>query len=328
MPLPRSRSYIGIAKEATHLVPTAPTGVAATDFIPVRTFNPTDHLKYLEDKGWRGSMVEDYNQIPSNLYSELDINGDVFPDTIGYIFGGVLGDYQSTAASAPFTHTFSVLNSSANYSQPTSYSITDYDAYEARQFAGTQFSDIDVKFNADGLLEYTAKGVGYGSSVITAPTPSFSTLPPDAAWIGVATIGGTVQSNLATGNLNISRPVTPIFTVDGSQNPYRVFSGMVKCEGALTLIFEDDTNLNQYLTNAQPSLDLNFQQGAGAALTQVKLHATKAAFVTGKIERGKEYVELAVGFKCIANTTDVGTSGGYSPVRVTLQNAKALGTFA
>ena len=55
---------------------------------------------------------------------------------------------------------------------------------------------------------------------------------------------------------------------------------------------------------------------------------TKCAFTVAKIERGKDFIELNVTYKAIANTTDVGATSGYSPIKVTLKNAKASGTYA
>jgi hypothetical protein len=36
---------------------------------------------------------------------------------------------------------------------------------------------------------------------------------------------------------------------------------------------------------------------------------------------------LPLTYVAIANTTDVGASSGFSPIKVTLKNAKATGTF-
>jgi len=279
----------------------------------------------------RGSMVDQYDVLQGNIYSEFDLAGDVFPDTIGYITAGVLGDVTVTGASAPFTHAMAVLNSQASNGQPPTFTLSDYyslGAASTRQYAGTQFSSVDFKFTADGLLTYSAKAVGYASVTAANPTPSFSTVTPLPAWTGVVTLNGATSTLMADGNCTISRPVTPIFTVDGNQRPYQLFAGPVTCQGSLTLVFESDTELGLYLNNTKPILDIDFTQGTGATATEVKLHMTKCAFKTAKIERSKDYIELGVTYEGMANTTDVGTSAGYSPVKVTLKNAKASGTYA
>jgi len=321
MALPKNRSFLGIAKEATK-----GTAVAATDFIPVKNITPFDNIKYLTDEGWRGSMVVDYGEVQGVIYSEFEFGGDVFADTIGYSLAGVLGDIATTGASAPFTHTIAVKNSTDG--QATSYTLTDFNSFDARRFAGSQFGKFDLKFSADGLLEYTAMAQGIASATGATPTPSFSAITPSPVWVGTTTIAGTLSTKLTEGSLSISRELTPIFSVDGSQAPIQIFQGPVSVEGSLKLVMDDNNDLNRYLNNSQPSLVLNWSQGTGAAATQVQFTMTKCAFVVGKVDRSKDYVEVDVNFKAIANSTDVGTSAGFSPVKVVIQSAKASGTYA
>lgn len=331
MALPRSRSYLGIAKETRPTPGSSPTAVAATDFIPFTSITPFDNITYLDDKGIRGSMTEEYNVIQGKIHSEVDISGDVFPDTVGYLYSGVLGDVTTTGASAPYTHAIALLNSQASNGQPTTYTISDYyslGSASTRQYAGAQFASIDTKFSADALLTYSAKAFGFKSVTATNPTPSFSTVAPLPAWTGAVSLGGSVTAVLSEGNVNITRPVTPIHTVDDTQNPYQLFAGPVTVDGSLMLVLESDAQLNYYLNNTQPVMSIDFTSGAGASLVQVKFNMTKCAFTVAKIERGKDYIELNVNYKALANTTDVGASSGYSPVKVTLQNAKASGTYA
>jgi hypothetical protein len=331
MALPRSRSYLGIAKETRPTPGSSPTAVAATDFIPFTTLNPFDNITYLDDKGIRGSMTEEFGVIQGKQYSEIDIAGDVFPDTVGYLYSGVLGDLATTGSVAPYTHTISLLNSQATNGQPTTYTISDYyslGSSSTRQYAGAQFASIDTKFSADALLTYSAKAMAFESVTAANPTPSFSALSPLPSWTGAVSLAGSPSANLAEGNVNISRAVSPIFTVDGTQNPYQLFAGPVTVDGSLLLVLESDAQLNYYLNNTQPVMAIDFTSGTGATAVQVKFNMTKCAFTVAKIERGKDYIELNVNYKAIANTTDAGASSGYSPLKVTLKNAKVSGTYA
>jgi len=329
--LPRSRSYLGIAKETRPTPGSSPTAVAATDFIPFTSITPVDVITYLDDKGMRGSMVDEYDVIQGNKHSEFEFGGDVFPDTIGYMVAGVLGEVATTGASAPFTHAINVLNSQASNGQPPTFTLSDYyslGSASTRQYAGAQFNSIDFKFSADALLTYTAKAMAYVSATATNPTPSFSAVTPVPAWTGAVTLNGSTSTLLADGNCSITRTVSPIFTIDGNQTPYQLFAGPVTVGGALTLIFESDTELGYFLNNTRPSVAIDFTAGSGATATEVKLNMTKCAWTVGKIERSKDFIELGVTYKGLANTTDVGTSAGYSPIKVTLKNAKASGTYA
>ena len=326
MALPKYKSFLGIAKEPAHAAGVAPTATTAVDYIPVNNIAPFDNIKYLDDENWRGSMVKTYGTTQGPIHAEFEFGGTVYPDTIGYPIAGVLGDVVKSGATPPYTYAISTLNSGTG--QATSYTLTDYNAINARQFAGCQFGSIDFKFNADGLLEYTTMAQGFQSATASTPTASYSTVQQMPVWEGATSIAGSAAANLAEGTINIKRELSTIFTVNNSQAPYQIFQGAVEVEGALTLVMEDDTQLQYYLSNTQPALDIDFTQGTGATQTQIKFHLTKCAFEVAKIERSKDYVELSVNFKGIANTTDAGASGGYSPVKVTLQNAKATNVYS
>jgi hypothetical protein len=321
MPHSSNLSFLGIAKESTLGTP-----VAATAYIPVDKPTPKDALTLLDDKGLRGSMVEVYNQIAGPKHSTFDFGGDVFPDTIGWMLAGVLGDLTTTGASAPYTHAMAVLNTSDG--QPKSYTLTDYYATGTRQYAGAKFSELGFKFNGDSMLTYSAKATAFASNTTTVPTPSFTSIPPIAAWTGAVQINGTPVTTVLDGEVTIKRPVTVIQPVAGSQNPGNLWSGPVSVDGKMTLVMEDDTQLTNYLNVTQPSLDINFAAGTGASAIQVKLHMSNVTYSAADIGRGKDYVEIAVSFAARANSTDVGTSGGYSPIKATIQNAITSGTYA
>jgi hypothetical protein len=321
------RSYLGIAKEATK-----GTIVAPTDFIPVAKDNikPVDVVDPLYDTGLRGSNVVNYNYLQGRTRSTFDFGGAVFADTVGYAIAGLLGSVATTGASAPYTHTISLKNSltSGADDQPISYTLTDFYAADVRSYPGCQFSDFSLKFNADGMLEYDTKTTGWQSTAVSDPTPTFSTLLPTQVWRGTVSIGGTAVSNSMTGNIDMARSVTPVYGISATQNPYNIFLGPLEVTGKITFIMEDDTELTRYLNNSQPAIVLNWAYGAGAAAVQLQATITKGAYTAAVIERGEDFVQVSIDLNGQANTTDAGSTGGFSPIKWVLQNAKASGTYA
>lgn len=320
MPQPTLLSFLGIAKEAVY-----GTAVPATTFMPVTSMKPVDKIEYLEDKGIRGSYTDMYGVVPGPALTEYEFEGDVFPDVVGFPIVGVLGDLTTTGASAPFTHAAALLN--AGNGQPPSYTISDYYVNATRQFPGFVFSEFSMKMNADNLLSYSAKGMGQPSITTVKPTPSYSGQRPIAAWTGATLIGGVASAVMVEAECSIKRNLTSINTVDGTQGPRSIWGGPVMVEGKMTLVMEDDAAYLAYLNNTQPALDFSFSAGAGPLATQVKLHMSQAAYTAAEIERGKDYVEVAITFKSIANATDIGVSGGVSPIKATLQNAVPANTY-
>jgi hypothetical protein len=321
------RSYLGIAKEATR-----GTAVAPTDFIPVMkdALKPVDIVDPLYDTGLRGSNVLNYNYIPGRTRSTVDFGGAVFADTVGYGIAGLLGSVATTGVSAPYTHTISLFNSltSGGDVQPISYTLTDFYAVDVRSYPGCQFSDFSLKFNADGMLEYDTKTTGFASETVSDPTPTFSTVLPTPVWRGTVSIGGSAVSTAMTGNIDMKRPATPIYGISNTQDPYQVFLGPLEVTGKITFVMDNDSQLLNFLNNTQPALVFNWAYGAGASAVQIQATLTKGAYTTGVIERGEDFVQVSVDINAQSNTTDAGSSGGFSPIKWVLQNAKASGTYA
>jgi hypothetical protein len=321
------RSYIGIAKETTK-----GTIVAPTDFIPVAkdSLKPVDIVDPLYDTGLRGSNVVNYNYIQGRTRSTFDFGGAVFADTIGYGLAGVLGSVATTGVSAPFTHTISLLNSLTSDVdvQPISYTLTDFYAVDVRSYPGCQFSDFSLKFNADGMLEYDTKTTGWASSTVADPTPTFSTVLPTPVWRGTVSIGGSAVATAMEGSIEMTRPVTPIYGISNTQNPYQVFLGALEVTGNIKFVMENDSQLINFLNNTQPAIVLNWAYGTGATAVQIQATITKGAYTAAVIERGDDFVSVAIELNAQANTTDDGASGGFAPIKWVLQNAKASGTYA
>lgn len=321
------RSYLGIAKEVTK-----GTVVAPTDFIPVAkdSLKPQDIVDPLYDTGLRGSNVLNYAYIQGRTRSTVDFGGAVFADTVGYGIAGLLGSVATTGASAPFTHTISLKNSlTSNVEvQPISYTLTDFYAVSVRSYPGCQFSDFSLKFNADGMLEYDTKTTGWASSTVSDPTPSFSAILPTPVWRGTVSIGGAQVSTAMSGNIDMSRPVTPVYGISNTQNPYQVFLGPLEVTGKITFLMETDAELTRFLNNTQPAIVLNWSYGAGATAVQIQATISKGAYTAAMIERGEDFVQVSIDLNGQSTTTDAGSTGGYAPIKWVLQNAKASGTYA
>lgn len=320
------RSYLGVAKETTEGTPVAPTA-----FIPVSVskLKAVDIIDPLMDEGLRGSIVKDYAYIPGRTRSTVDFGGPVFADTLPWAVAGLLGSVATTGASAPYTHTVSLKNSAttAADAQPTSLTLTDFYAANVRAYAGQSLHDFTLSFSSEGLLDYDAKSTGWGSATASTPTPTFSTITAVPVWQGTVSIGGSTVSTATEGSITMSRPVTPVYGISNSQNPFNVFLGALEVKGQFKFVMENDTELTRFLTNTQPAIVLNWANGSGGAATQIQATITKGAYTAAVIDRSKDFVEVAVDLTGIANTTDAGSTGGFSPIKWVFQNAVASGTY-
>jgi hypothetical protein len=107
-----------------------------------------------------------------------------------------------------------------------------------------------------------------------------------------------------------------------------VFLGPLEVTGKITFIMENDTELTRFLSNTQPAIVLNWAYGSGATAVQIQATVTKGAYTAAVIERGEDFVQVSVDINGQGNTTDAGSTGGFSAIKWVLQNAKASGTYA
>lgn len=327
-----AKQFLGIAKETTQGTP-----VAMTATIPIEKMEPEDKPVWLHDKALRGSMVDSYGMQQGVIKTDFSMSGPVFGDTLGWLLGNILGDLTTTGASAPFTHAFAVLNTGQG--QPTSHTLTHFQgptaSVGARQYPGACLSELTLKWNAETeLLTFDAKGSSWPSVVpAAAPTSAPSTVTPSASWRGQLGIGGpatgaTLVKTVMDGEITIKRALEPVFTTQNVQTPYIIQRGAVDVSGKLNFIAADESPYTTMLSNTQPQLQLVIGNGqSGAGQVQVQVDCQLAAYETAKPDFGKAAVGYQTTFIGVANTTNAGTSGGYSPTKVTLTNSVTSGTY-
>lgn len=242
---------------------------------------------------------------------------------------------------APITHAVSLLNGLGPgvTSQPTTHTLTQYygptPTSGSRVFAYTCLSDLTVTFNAETeLLKYSAKAISLASTPAAAlPVPAFTAAPPVASWhaiLGVAgpASGGTLVATVENGEFAIKRQLKPKFTAQNSQAPYIIQRGGVTCDWKLTFIVADESVLNYMRNNSQPQLQLILSNGlTGANLLSFQFDLQIAAFTEAKNNFGDEMVKIDAVGSGVFNTVNAGYSGGMSPLKVTIANAIAAGSY-
>ncbi len=325
------RHFISVAKEVTQGTPVAPTAT-----MPVDKFDPEDKVVYLEDNALRGSLTGPYNEVQGVKHAEFDVSGPAFFDTIGYLLGNIFGDLTESGVSAPYTHTFSVLNTGTG--QPSSLTITDWEGTTpttfARYYPGACLSELNLKGNAaSSVVEFDAKGTAWPSSAAAAePTSAPTAIPPQAAWETQVGLGGTVSGapikTITDWEVDIKRELEVYYTGQNSQNPYFIMRGKLTCSGKMSFVAADLTPLTDLLSNTQPQLQLIIDNGVvGAGQLNMQLDIQKDAFLTSKPNFSKTAVGYDVTWMAVANTTNAGTSAGFYPISITLKNGIATGVY-
>jgi len=323
MPFLSVNRYLGLGKETTR-------GTAAVPaiWIPIDP-NPdlTPNLTWLEDKGLRGSPVEQYDDVPSTRSDEYTFKGNVFLDTFPNLVMALLGSVDAvTGTVAPYTHVIGLDNAAATGSQPPSYTAVDVDnitesAGASKQITGGQLEELSVSFSADGALSYSSKLVGNPFTQTAPPsTQAFSTAVFVPAWSGTVTLAGAVSKVIVSGSIDVKRGTKPIFTV-GQQGPYRLWAGPAVVTGKVVIIAEaDDPTFVNALTRAHQTLSFLFTDPVSS--DTVTFQMSDVQLKNPKVTSDKAWEEITADFVANANTTDA-VDGGYSPIQIITTNSQS-----
>ena len=304
--------------------------LGAVDYLPCM-FTPTDTQAQLKDKGYRGSAAIEFGNVAGVRSFSGTITGDVFPDTFGYLVGGVTGAVDF-AGGTPNVHTFALKNTGDTQPTPFVGWMFIPSEAQARVMAGLKVEELTINYDPSALLTYSAKVQSWASGVGPAPAgtaPTYSSVTPGYSWGVQASIGGSNVAYVSKATITIRRPATPVFTLQNLPDPYKIWSGPQDVSGSLEMVFEDATQYNNFMNNSQPATKLTFTP-AGANPNVITVQMTKCNFETfgHVLNDASGYVKANLNFRALANTTDANTAGtGYAPVRVAVSNSKASGSF-
>lgn len=329
---PSVKQFVNFAKETTQ-------GTAVTTGMttaPVTSFEPQDDPVWLTDEGMRGSMGKTYGKIQGVQKSNYTMGGAIFLDWLPAMLLNILGEIASTGPiTSIYTHVLTLLNSGTG--QPPSHTFVDWQGLtattNARVYAGASHSQLVIKGNAESsLIEWSAKGAAFWSSAFptSPPTSSPGTESPLAAWRAELAFGGSLpgSKNLTVRDyeITIDREISVQHTAQNTQTPYIIQRGALTGVTAKFFVAKpsDETFLNYMRNNTQPQVQLKVDNGLAGALART-MTIDMAAFAVdmAKINRSDPAVGYDISGEAIFNTTNVGASGGFGPVKITVTNAIA-----
>jgi hypothetical protein len=146
------------------------------------------------------------------------------------------------------------------------------------------------------------------------PTPSFSQVIPALGWEWTQNNAGGASTRGLTYDLTLKRPADAIHASTGTQQPREVFQGVLEADGTYKAIFENDTDLNLYLTYTQLGTTATLTQPVTSGGSVITLATSKSGYVKGKVDLSGVYVVADFSLSGIYNSTDGGA------VTVTLSN--------
>jgi Phage tail tube protein len=312
-PSPTWRTVIGVAKESMKGTPVVPTVS-----LPVGGFTANHVPTILLDEGMRGSPADSYGSQHGKIVSEIEIDeSPLFVDSFNIITKGILGD-ETVTGTSPYTHAHASLTSGDQ--QPPALTLTEQDNLETRAWPGTQLSEVKLTIDPDGNITYTASGMGFPDATASTFVPAFTSLLPMQGWRMTCALNGTTIQPVSM-EVTLSREVNAVKTANNSQSPFAIWVGKLTVDVSGNFVAENTSHVIAFAADTQGVLSITGTRGAGATTETLTFLASKAAYNSVEKDRGNDWIEYALELHAHHNSTDVGTSAGYSPCKLTLVNA-------
>lgn len=254
---------------------------------------------------------------------------------------------------SPYTHKFAALNSQLGYggafgAQPPTHTFTDVtnivnslssgtwgtitNTFGARFYPFSVLKNIDFSGNAEQLLGIKMSGDSFISTPVpagTAPTLNVSNSRPVPNWnstVVTLTSSGATAATTDVGEFSVSfkRQTQVYWVVAGTQQPFVIARGPLTMDGTIQYDpTKDEVPLDLMLLNAQAPMQIICTNSgipnSGTPFT-LTFTASQVANIKSKIVRSKALIGYSNTFEGVANSTDIGGSGGLGPGTVTLVN--------
>ena len=232
----------------------------------------------------------------------------------------------------PYTHTFAVLNSTAGYggangAQPPTHSFTDNTyltpGVYARTYPGACIGQIEINGNSEGLFMGKASGNTWLSgSAATIPTNSTTFTVPLPNWRSTLTIGTAVSYDVGEWTMTLKRELQVYWTEQNNQTPFIIARGTLDSSGGMKFtVPSDEAPLNYMLNDVPLEVQIVTTNGqAGTSLIQYTVTSHDAQFTKSKPVRSGVLVGYDNEYQTLANTSDVGGSGGLGQTTLQIIN--------
>lgn len=271
------KTWLGVAKESTP----GTAIVTPTLYVPTKsTLKQMVKREYLDEE--RGDRNADYDGITTTRWTDWDMKGPFYPDSMVYFLMAALGGdtvTQPNAAAAPtvYKHTIGLADIPPALTLHKSY---------ASQFYYAPYSCVEkFSFKIGGpekLMEFDASGKAIWATINgSPPTPSFTQVQPFSGYAPTLKLFNAQTSDISEITINFEQKVTLWFPLNGVQDWITAYYGERKVHLDFTARFDNDTLYQRFRTgNGYDMFSLDIQGQNLANLWVVTLGAPSAGNFT------------------------------------------------
>jgi hypothetical protein len=249
-----------------------------------------------------------------------------------------------TVAPTSYSMKYATLN--AYDAQPPSWTLLDatgiidsnQDLYGQRFYTTMCLAQLDFTISAEQLFTAKASGTAWASqptsaapvSATAAYSPTAVTTVPVPSWSSQIqlslpnTSGLVVRNDVGEVTFSLKRKLQVYWTDDGVQTPFAIARGPLGVTGTVkNVVAQDEQILASMLKNFQGALSAQVTvpsttpYSAGEQGQTYLFSMNNCAFEAAKPNRSQVLVGYDATFEGVANTTNVGATGGLGPITVT-----------
>jgi hypothetical protein len=231
----------------------------------------------------------------------------------------------------PYTHNFSLLNMTSSTgstsAQPPTYTVLHRNGiaptFSADQYLYGHFNALKFQAKKDGWFVWDGKVTSFvRSAPASSITPSFSTVTGLPSWRSTVSLAGSQVFNVTDLTIDLQRDLDIVPTADGVQDPYVIGMGPLTANFNLDFdVAANETILTYLENNTKPTFSWTISNGlTGTSEFSFSIASQLAGFKNAPLSVMKSFWGFKAAGSLIANTTNAGNSGGYSPLAVTLIN--------
>jgi hypothetical protein len=314
-----SLAHIGIGKETTF-----GTAVASTSYLKFASESINESIEQIKNEGIMG-IFDEGAQYEGLHAVEGDIEGDVYPSSVGHILRSAFGAPVSTMiVTGAYSHVFTPTNT--NFS--TTCAVPSYtleinrDIGQAFQYSGAVVNELTMSIGSDKkLLSMQAAIIAKALALITKTTPTFETTDP-FTWNQVAvTFNGAANGNFSSLEFGIKNELEARDTLDGTRNIGRIVrNGRRSFPIKLNMELVDQTEFALFRSQTEVALKIDITGPiiTGATPYKITIDVPKFHFNAFPINVGGADSLTAA----IDGVAEYDPTSSYA-MKVTLQNAIA-----
>ncbi|WP_055591124.1 phage tail tube protein, partial [Streptacidiphilus griseoplanus] len=127
-----------------------------------------------------------------------------------------------------------------------SYSLTVNDTTQTLGYAGTKFTDLQVKIDPKASVSLSLKALSLQGVPQSNATETYSAFTPHLGWTWTQTQNSVATTRGLSLDLTIKRAGEAIGSSDGTQGPREIFVGALECDGSYKAIFENQTDIGVF----------------------------------------------------------------------------------